>query len=930
MSSASDKLFAIGIDFGTSKSCVAYLEHGAPVVITDSQGRRTLPSVVLVDPQEGLHVGWDAVNNPLRYRSQSFTISSVKRLMGKGEERKWGTLKTYPQEISALIIALLKLRADTYCRRDISQVVIAVPAHYDIHQRWATLQAAEIAGFSSVRLINEATAAVLAYKRDSKLEESLLVFDLGAGTLDVSVVEWGEGLAEVKSSAGDDRLGGDDFDQLIVELTVEYINKHVGKVDLNSFQQLVLYEAARQAKVELTSRSETSIFLPGFVQTAHGPVDLNFPLDRATFESVSKSLFARAKEVLIQAINDSGLPLSQLSRLLLIGGTSRIPFVRNMVRDVVGAEPITGLDPDSGVCEGACVLSGVFTGAFKDFLLLDVTPASFSVGLKDDDASVLISRNTSIPTKQVASFTTTEDNQTELTVRIYQGERKKTSQNSYVGQLRLTELPPAPAGTPSIEVCFDIDANGTLRASATHGATGKNVSAILESPYRLNPAQLKLLRRKVEQQIGPLRDAEALRHELEADAEERAVAANLSCTIAKFLQEFGTQLPVDSKALLCSGESVIGEYLASGASAKDVRVLSTSLRSMFEDAVCSLLMHQLTSIAHSPGFTRWLDGNSVRRSRTDLLSSIAELELAMETDLRQLAALLQTLDSKVAFHKLTHIHQSVDAVSIFILAQFFGFRPDAAHVGIVRNRDRDLMRTLVLAQLANPSRTCFGSTIDLVLRDEFMGRDCLCLSEYLSTVTDSGLRAAIDDCLRHMPLGTWRRAWRESNYAADFIRSHPHADQEIRREIVAALREPDNPELQLVAVEDLQRMGIKDSFSEISEILSRRFDARVQSRLIALIAKCSTPEAIPLLFKSVVNDNREVAKLVVKALRGRESDVPRDLVPLLSIAESLLQNHRGPTWTERITLWKIGRKHRDLHSVIRFLIHAGTEVTSGD
>ena len=290
------KSVAIGIDFGTSKSCVAVLEGGSPIVIPDSSGRRTLPSVVLVDPDDKLHIGWDAVNNPLRYRSRAFTISSVKRLMGRNEERRWGTLKTYPQEISALIIALLKVRADVRCEQDITTAVIAVPAHYDIHQRWATMQAAEIAGFSRVRLVNEATAAVIAYKKKSEVEESILVFDFGAGTLDVSVVEYGEGIAEVKASAGDDQLGGDDFDQLIVRWAVESIGKKIGTIELDGFQHLVLSEAARQAKVELSSCSETTIFLPGFVQTSRGTTDLDLPLDRPTFETLAKPLFDRAEQ----------------------------------------------------------------------------------------------------------------------------------------------------------------------------------------------------------------------------------------------------------------------------------------------------------------------------------------------------------------------------------------------------------------------------------------------------------------------------------------------------------------------------------------------------------------------------------------------------------------------------------------------------------
>jgi molecular chaperone DnaK len=397
---------AVGIDFGTSKSCAAVLQNGVPVVVTDARGRRTEPSVVMVDPQGHLHVGWDAADSPLKYRSQSFTISSVKRLMGTCGERQWGRLKTFPQEISALLIALLKARTETCCQSEISSAVIAVPAHYDLHQRWATIQAAEIAGFRAVRLVNEATAAVLAYKHQSAVAESVLVFDFGAGTLDVSVVEWGDGVAEVKASAGDDQLGGDDFDHLLVKSAIANLNKQNGKVQLDEFQMLVLREAARQAKVQLTSTSEANIFIPGFVSTSRGHVDLNHQITRAEFEEMSRPLLDRAESVLRRALLDSRLLHARPSKLLLIGGTSRIPYVREMVKRAVGLEPIIGLDSESGVCEGACILSGVFSGTFRDLLLLDVTPASYSVGLKDDTASVLIARNTTIPTRKVASFTT--------------------------------------------------------------------------------------------------------------------------------------------------------------------------------------------------------------------------------------------------------------------------------------------------------------------------------------------------------------------------------------------------------------------------------------------------------------------------------------------------------------------------------------------
>jgi molecular chaperone DnaK len=910
------KQFAVGIDFGTSKSCVAVLESGSPVVIADSSGRRTLPSVVLVDPDDKLHIGWEAVNNPLRYRSRSFTVSSVKRCLGSNEERRWGTLKTYPQEISALIIALLKTRADIRCEQDITTAVIAVPAHYDIHQRWATLQAAEIAGFSSVRLVNEATAAVIAYKKNNEVEESILVFDFGAGTLDVSVVEYGEGIAEVKASAGDDQLGGDDFDQLIVRWALESI----GKIELDGFQQLVLSEAARQAKVELSSRSETALFLPGFVKTSRGTTDLDLRLNRATFETLAKPLFDRAEQVLRQALRDSGFSRARRPKLLLIGGTSRIPHIRKMLREAVGVEIITGLDPESGVCEGACILSGIFNGSYKDLLLLDVTPASYSIGLLGDVASVLIPRNTTIPTKKTESFTTTEDNQTDLTVRIFQGERPLTNQNMYVGQVRLTGLPPAKSGTPAIEVCFDIDAHGTLCVSATDRSTGKNVAAVLESPYRLNPAQLSVLQRKVQKEIESLRDAEANRRNLEAEAEARGEARRSSEAIATFLQEFGNHLPDDSKALLDSGKSVVGEYLAANASAADISVLSASLQFSFDDVVVKLLHRELKSISESQTFAKWLHSASKQNRSTGCLSAIAELKDTSRVHLDLIASLLRVKNSSVLLEKLTiSLPASFAVVSIFIVTQFFGFRPGTVHLRAMRESNRELLRILVLAQLARARRSHFGSIVGQALRDEFKGTNCLFLLEFLSPETDPDLRSAVEDCLRQMPLGTWRKAWQESGYQADFITSSAIAGQEIIREIVETLREATSPELQLMAVDDLGRIGIENCVSAVKEIVGLPLVSKVKSRLLSLLA--SGPEVIPLLFLAIADGQRDVSRVAINALQKRESELPSDLVLLLRVAERVVADNIGPTWRERFILWRLGRRHTYLRNLIRFLVN---------
>jgi molecular chaperone DnaK len=916
---------AVGIDFGTSKSCAAILQNGVPVVVTDPRGRRTEPSVVMVDPQGQLHVGWDAVDSPLKYRSQSFTISSVKRLMGTYGERQWGRLKTFPQEISALLIALLKARTETCCQSEISSAVIAVPAHYDLHQRWATIQAAEIAGFRAVRLVNEATAAVLAYKHQSAVAESVLVFDFGAGTLDVSVVEWGDGVAEVKASAGDDQLGGDDFDDLLVKSAIANLNKQNGNVKLDEFQMLVLREAARQAKVQLTSASEANIFIPGFVSTSRGHVDLNHRITRAEFEEMSSPLFDRAESVLRRALLDSRLLHARPSKLLLIGGTSRIPYVRDMVKQAVGLEPITGLDSESGVCEGACILSGVFSGTFRDLVLLDVTPATYSVGLKDDTASVLIIRNTTIPTSKIALFTTTENNQTELTVRIYQGERAKTSQNNFVGQLQLTGLQAAAAGTPQIDVCFEIDAHGTLRASATDRTTGRQVTSVLDSPYKLNPAQMKLLQRKVQHHIATVREAETSRKSLELQAAERARATKLSQIIAEFLQEFGEQVPTSCRSLLRSGGLLVEDYLSRDASARDLGVLAASVSETLVNAGKLLLLDQLAALA-TP-IAEWGEANADKRIRADIVVAVSQLDGILRPKIEQLSHLISNLGAEALFSQLSTSSTTLDSSSIFILVQFLNFVPSRAHLDTLGTASRDLLRLLVLAQLASPHRQKSG-VLGALARQEFSGSECLFLSEYLPSLLEGEARTAVLDCLRSAPLGSWRRAWRESKYEPSFLDGHPIAEHEIRREIIAALAEGGPADLQLLAVADLRRIGVHDSFEALARIIRGQLHPKAKCCLLPLMVNCDVQNAIPLLFEMIGKDSQEVAAIAVSNLLAREKDVPTDLVPVLRIVDRFIREGQRPSWAERLKLWRLRRRHKEICSLVEYLTQARTKAAA--
>ena len=916
---------AVGIDFGTSKSCAAVLQNGVPTVVMDPRGRRTEPSVVMVDPQGQLHVGWDAVDSPLKYRSQSFTISSVKRLMGTSGERQWGRLKTFPQEISALLIALLKARTETYCQSEISSAVIAVPAHYDLHQRWATIQAAEIAGFRAVRLVNEATAAVLAYKHQSAVAESVLVFDFGAGTLDVSLVEWGDGVAEVKASAGDDQLGGDDFDQLLVKSAIANLNRQNGNVELDEFQMLVLREAACQAKVQLTSTSEANMFIPGFVSTSRGHIDLNHRITRAEFEEMSRPLFDRAARVLRRALLGNSLLQARPSKLLLIGGTSRIPYVRNMVKREVGLEPITGLDSESGVCEGACILSGVFSGTFRDLLLLDVTPASYSVGLKDDTASVLIDRNTTIPTRKIASFTTTEDNQTELTVRIYQGERAKTSQNNFVGQLRLTGLQSAASGTPQIDVCLEIDAHGTLRASATDRTTGRQVTSVLDSPYKLNPAQMKLLQRKVHDHIGTVREAEAFRKTLELQAAERARAKKLSQTIEEFLQEFGDQVPTDCRSLLRSGGLLVEDYLSRDASARDLGVLAASVSETLVNAGKLLLLDQLAALATPTA--EWGKANTDKVIRPDIVIAVSQLDRILQPKIEQLSRLISRLGAEALFSQLSTSSTTLDSSSIFILVQFLNFAPSRAHLDTLGTASRELLRLLILAQLASPHRQKPG-VLGALARQEFLGSECLFLSAYLPSLLEGETRTAVVDCLRSVPLGSWRRAWRESKYEPSFLDGHQLAEREIRREIIAALTEGGPADLQLLAIADLRRIGVYDSFEALARIIRGQLHPKAKCCLLPLMAECDVQDAIPLLFEMIGKDSQELTAIAVSTLLEREKHVPSDLVPVLRIVDRFIREGQKPSWAERLKLWRLRRTYKEICPLVEYLTQARTKAAA--
>ncbi len=526
---------AVGIDLGTTNSVVSVMEAGEPVVIPNAEGGRTTPSVVAFSKTGEVLVGEvakrQAITNPER------TIRSVKRHMGTSWKVDIDGKGYTAQEISARILGKLKRDAEAYLGDTVNQAVITVPAYFDDAQRTATKEAGQIAGLEVLRIINEPTAAALAYGLDKEeSDRTVLVFDLGGGTFDVSVLEIGEGVFEVKSTSGNTHLGGDDWDDRVMEWLVKTFKDTEG-VDLSGDKMAMqrLKEAAEKAKIELSSVQETQINLPFITATSEGPKHLDVKLTRAKFNELTAELVAACKGPFEAAIKDAGLKTSDIDHVVMVGGSTRIPAVQELVQSLTGKEPHKGVNPDEVVAVGAAVQAGVLKGEVKDVLLLDVTPLSLGIETKGGVMHRLIERNTTIPTKRSEVFTTAEDSQPSVEIHVLQGEREMAMYNKTLGKFQLVDLPPAPRGVPQIEVTFDIDANGITHVSAQDKATGKEQSMTITG-------QSSLAKEDIERMV---RDAEAHAEEdrrRREEAEVRNSADTLVYQTEKLLRDQGDKL----------------------------------------------------------------------------------------------------------------------------------------------------------------------------------------------------------------------------------------------------------------------------------------------------------------------------------------------------------------------------------------------------
>ncbi|MDR1628388.1 MAG: molecular chaperone DnaK [Oscillospiraceae bacterium] len=591
----------IGIDLGTTNSCVSVIEGGEPVVIANSEGNRTTPSVVAFSKTGERMVGQvakrQAITNPER------TISSIKREMGTAHKVNIDSKSYTPQEISAMILQKLKSDAESYLGEKVTEAVITVPAYFTDAQRQATKDAGKIAGLDVKRIINEPTAAALSYGVDKENDQKVMVYDLGGGTFDVSVIEMGDGVQEVLATAGNNRLGGDDFDQRIIDWMVSSFRSESG-INLTSDKMAMqrLKEAAEKAKIELSGMTSSSINLPFITADASGPKHLDLTLTRAKFDELTSDLVEKTMDPVRQALKDSGLSISQINKVLMVGGSSRIPAVQEAVKKLIGKDPFKGINPDECVAIGAAIQAGVLGGDVKGLLLLDVTPLSLGIETMGGVMTKIIERNTTIPTKKSQVFSTAADGQTQVEVNVLQGEREFARDNKQLGLFRLDGIAPAPRGVPQIEVTFDIDANGIVNVTAKDRGTGKEQHITITSSTNMSKEDIEKAVKNAEQYA-----AEDKKRREEVDSKNEA--ENLCYAVEKLIKDSEDKIESTDKDILNDKVKILRETIKSNNIENIKKDMEDLQKTMYE---VSTKLYQKSAPEQNPNAAPNSDQNSAQ------------------------------------------------------------------------------------------------------------------------------------------------------------------------------------------------------------------------------------------------------------------------------------------------------------------------------
>jgi molecular chaperone DnaK len=907
----------IGSDFGPSKSIVAAMRGGRPQVLADRAGHEYTPSVVMVAPADGIHVGRAAVDHPARYAGQTHTLSSIKRQLGRSDQVQWGDLRTYPQEISALILRRLCAQAEMG-GVPVERAVIAVPAHYDLNQRWATIQAAEIAGFSAARLVNEATAAAVAYSwLRHRAAGTVLVYDLGGGTLDVSRVEWSSGVVEVIAASGDGLLGGDDIDQCIIDWLAAGFAAERG-IDLRQDPVALrrLGEAAAQAKVRLSTAQQVDIELPYIVATP-APAHLNVMLTRARLQELVAHLGDRLIAPCERVLADGARAAGQIDEVILIGGATRMPWVQQQINAFfdarLGHSTVRMMMRDDLVALGAALLADVLDGGKRDLLLLDVAPQTLGLELAEGRVAPLIPRNTTIPTRRSAFFSTTADSQTEARLRIYEGEGPTAAENKLLGTVVLSGIHPAPQGQAQIGVIFDVDAGGFLHVSATDKASGHRVAALIEAPYRLNPAQVGVLRRQVSAALAPAEQQDAQSREAELDQAARERALGLKARVEAFLDRAQVNATPATVALLASASGLIDDYLARDAAREALDRLIEGIVQTYDEAVAAWMEARLRAAAASPAMSAWAAGPApVWERPDDLRAALQMLRAVLQAEAPGLAELAGA-ESGAAAQKTAGVLAARVADSLPVLvclrALLRGSPEEMADLPAA-GLDGAAGRRLRLVYLADTLRRGASPALRAQAARELAallaGSDCVFLARYLAGENDAGVAHRLEEGLQRLPPAAWLR-WLQHGTDADRreIEQCPAVRRMAVQALLRAVADGETADRQS-ALTWLERWGIEEHLPHALAVLAADLDVETRCRLIELIASTKKQEAIVPLFQALADPHESVIRASLGGLEGYREALSAEQQQLLDLARGVLLAGGALRPRDRRLLRKIG------------------------